>query len=668
MPVYGFRSKPTALRAEKFFRNNRNSTTENEINNWPLPARVRVVELTEDIDGAGDPEESGAYEKTDADIVRTSVDPPERLETNGGFITQIEAAPLESTNLPEDARVLALTDTFNQTFLMTLNPSEVFGTIDAAWTNTDMESAVSITLDDGFTVHGESTLEAYPSPTLPESLDADTPVTCRFIKSKGAWFFFRPDGAGLCHTTVTCSGDALYGFGTHSDGKQIWSTQLAASVTSADVGSLNITAVSATKQAVGSDDNTPWIEFPTTMRDGSGNIDTTVKYVKGNFYWTTGNVIYNKEDFRSGYVKNGQVYRDTLFTFNSQPLYKYSNLYLYNDGYGKWMCGTLGIIHSDNDPGANTITGLGFTEYSKPYWSCSTQYGVYQPQNGASGTKQFGLPQWNSARGTVPAGDNTTAPAQMPTFTRSIKQDANNHWIYRGKMELTITGTTKKFTYNNIKYDSNGHVWILGNINDKKSGWYECSSEPSTGTATTCVFHVLSKSNKSERITNLLLNRSTGFNLSQINTVTEGSVTIYFIRDTNVARWVANNTTLNTNITFNFSKPEGSTEPTQSNLSFSMKTYIDNDLVIPDSVFPTGWTGTKSISLWTDSSSNEYVLIGSKTDEKGCWSLKVSDYTNTLAMTHGAVPRANITLTFNQYVALNTDKEQIWLISPEILT
>ncbi len=69
-------------------------------------------------------------------------------------------------------------------------PSEVFGTLSDDWRAGD-ESAI-IQLDEDFRIDGAEILEAFPAPTVPDSLEAGEAVTCRFVKAVGKWFFFRP--------------------------------------------------------------------------------------------------------------------------------------------------------------------------------------------------------------------------------------------------------------------------------------------------------------------------------------------------------------------------------------------------------------------------------------------------------------------------------------------
>ena len=581
---------------------------------------------------------------------------------------------------PEDLH-LAIQDSFGALYLLP-EVSELFGTLAESWEPGDTE-AKTITLDEGFERSEDfAPFQAFPAPTLSEGLSTGTAVTCRYVKAVGKWFFFRPSGREKpCHRIVTCSGDALNAFGTADDGLEIWATQLAAAPTPNDVGSLTITAVYTEKQAYGSDDDTPWIDFPTLMiTDPTGNQpNTDIKYVRGNFYMEAKNgtyKIYRKEDFRDAYSLNNQTYEDTLFYFNNHPCY-YNSIttnYIYYDGYEYWRYGSLGDLYNDtNRIGQQYQQTVPATPIVKTYWECNSEFGVYQlhledtGDNTLPQTILLGVPKWTSTRNTVPAGDTLTVYGSMPIFARSIRHDNDNHWVYRGVLTLQNSVSGRKFVYSNITCQDG--TWIFGNKDNGSIGWYSLSGEPNVSSTTTATFQVVSKPNKTELITSLLIcEEGLSFQLSDIETTTEGQNVLYFIQDTEVARWTANSTTLNADITFTFEKPEDSEEDDQEDLVFTLKDFIDNDCAIPDTAFPEVWEGSKTIQLWQDSNEEEFLIVGSDTDTKGYWTLKIEDFTNTLTLTHGPVPRASLTLTFQEYGSLEEDKEPIWYISPEIIT
>lgn len=85
-------------------------------------------------------------------------------------------------------------------------------------------------------------------------------------------------------------------------------------------------------------------------------------------------------------------------------------------------------------------------------WTCDSEFGVYEPQSGASGTKVLGLPQFRGA------GE---------TFLRSLNRE-NGH-----------------FTYGRIHHASG--KWVIGTVGSA-SGWHEGAEPSPDGGATTFRF------------------------------------------------------------------------------------------------------------------------------------------------------------------------------------
>lgn len=153
--------------------------------------RTQIVELDETAYAereTGDSSENPT-EHTPARCLRRKWDDDHHLVEDEGTL---DAYNIEQTDLPQGIQVVCTTDTRNQNLLLAIPPSEVFGVLADDWSG---GSSAEITLTDGFLVNGKGTLIAKAAPTLPESLPEGTAVTCRFVKAKNDWFFFRPAGA-----------------------------------------------------------------------------------------------------------------------------------------------------------------------------------------------------------------------------------------------------------------------------------------------------------------------------------------------------------------------------------------------------------------------------------------------------------------------------------------
>ena len=432
--------------------------------------RTQIVELDET---APEPDSDGVLTPTEATKMRVNTDGVEGEETAAPLLEKLnektDGMNLDSTPIADGVQVLTMTDVYNSRLLVAIPPSEVFGTLKQRWV---AGQKALIGLNAGFSISGETEAEMDAAPVvLAEELAADTQVTCRFIKSLGEWRFFVETGSGTEGGILTASGNALEGFGTH-EGRTVWATQLSAA--SDDVRVYRTVAVLHDQPAVASDDETPWLVFPTEM---TGVWDTPT-HVRGNHFRANDGKIYLKSDFGLIYTKNGTDYHPTFQTFNTQDCWRAAENgpFLYADGYGKWMDGDLGILHETPSQenwgatggvyGGDNIQDLGFTEKSKPYWECATTYGVYEPRNGATGTLTFGLPTW-----TVPDDGGTQ------TFRRSWKK-TDGRWIYEGVV------TCDAIEYVDITWQAEPERWVLGVLGSELRGWYESATELTTnGTA-----------------------------------------------------------------------------------------------------------------------------------------------------------------------------------------
>ena len=432
--------------------------------------RTQIVELEAT---APEPDSDGVLTPTEATKMRVNTDGVEGEETASPLLEKLnektDGMNLDSTPIADGVQVLTMTDVYNSRLLVAIPPSEVFGTLKQRWV-TGQKALIGLSA--GFSISGETEAEMDAAPVvMAAELAADTQVTCRFIKSLGEWRFFVETGSGTEGGILTASGNALEGFGTH-EGRTVWATQLSAA--SDDVRVYRTVAVLHDQPAVASDDETPWLVFPTEM---TGVWDKPT-HVRGNHFRANDGKIYLKSDFGLIYTKNGTDYHPTFQTFNTMDCWRAAENgpFLYADGYGKWMDGDLGILHETPSQenwgatggryGGDNIQDLGFAEKSKPYWECATTYGVYEPRNGATGTLTFGLPTW-----TVPDDGGTQ------TFRRSWKK-TDGHWIYEGVV------TCDAIEYVDITWQAEPERWVLGVLGSELRGWYESATELTTnGTA-----------------------------------------------------------------------------------------------------------------------------------------------------------------------------------------
>lgn len=414
--VYGFKDKSAAQRAAQYFGQNPQDQKQQGLYSEAAPSRFRLVEIPEGIDGHNTPLDDVEFPESEVEIVRTTTNPQELLsETTGsqGFHS-VMAAPLEPTNYPAKARIVAVTDTFNQTFLVTPTPSEVFGTLTGM---VDGERH-RVTLDQGFTVNGNDELGAYPAPTLEELPAYGSKVSCRYVKSLGKWFFFKPTGGGT--KLLAVSGSAL-SVTCYTVTQPVFYSEFAAGES---VSGLSITGISQMQTATGSETSRAWVQFPTTYttddetvywtRSGDGNFAAALYQSGSSGAYSIAPAAYYGKVISDG----SNYYLPHYRTINGQRYWYCSGLgeYIYytsKDGVAGWAIGqTLGKWLTAGDPEPfnsgfsvdDLMTQEGLA-YAKPAWTSSAQFGIYTANADAAALYpynqeiQFGCGRWIASDG-----------------------------------------------------------------------------------------------------------------------------------------------------------------------------------------------------------------------------------------------------------------------------
>lgn len=589
--------------------------------------RTQIVELDET---APEPDSDGVLTITTGLKRRVEVTQEDETKTLTLETTDepIDGINLEETPISPQTQTFLTTDVYNQRFLLAIPPSEVFGTLKQRWVT---GQKALITLNAGFTIRGEIEAEMDAAPVVQaDELAADTPVTCRFIKTLGEWRFFVETGSGTEGGILTASGNALGGFGFH-DGRDVWATQL--SVASDDVRVYRTVAVLHDQPAIASDDETPWLVFPTQM---TGCSDPPT-HVRGNHFRASDGKIYLKSDFGLIYTKNGTDYHPTFQTFNSQDCWRAgeNGPFLYADGYGKWMDGDLGILHETPSQenwgatggvyGADNIQDLGFVEKSKPYWECASIYGEYEPRNGATGTLVFGLPTW-----AVPDDRGTQ------TFRRSWKR-SDGRWIYEGAV------TCGGIEYADITWQARPRRWALGVWGSELRGWYESVTELTTNGTAVFTFAVNPQEDKTFTPAGIL--RGAGGEI-----VYNADRAAYEIAHTPVAWWsLSAGSASEIEFTFTFHAPDGS-EVTAESQTVTLSEILD-----------------RTRPEITYDAPNHQFLIGTIGDPEGWWTAPESDFQTPVTFAFTQADREDLTFTFREYIDGN-HTEEIWYITPEIIT
>lgn len=481
-----------------------------DFNDAELPAddvsfttTVNVCLNGENIDGLGDPDdEENQYTLTEGEARRMRSlgddEPLQIFEYDTGKVSFQSFHPIETTNIPDDALVLTIKDTFNRRFGITPTPSEVFGTLAESWGGSDFDSPVEITLDDGFTVKGESTLDAYPAPTLSEALTSGAAVSCRFIKSKNAWFFFKPSAGGK---VIDVYGPVLNV--TSSEGIAFYSEMAAGESVASASYPLSITAAPKSQEATGSDTADVWIKFPTVFVTLD---ETPVWWRKGT---NDSNTLYQWETLASGvrtfhaapvkYYGNvikgpSGFYLPKYRTINGQRYWEHENggSFIYytrkDSDLGYCIGSVLGkfLTTADSEPfAAQTsypsdalaalMTAQSLT-YEKPEWTSSNEFGVYQANANASGTVQVGCGRWTASDGRTLSSPFRFVHAADGTLKK-----------WRGS--YTCQAFDVKFSGLNYGEDpvTESDVYFIGDLN-AAAGCYTSASAPSTSGSVTFTY------------------------------------------------------------------------------------------------------------------------------------------------------------------------------------
>lgn len=460
--------------------------------------------LTDDpVAGLGDPDDDAQqFSITTGEAVRLRKlgddEPLKPFEYDTGKVSWHYFNPVETTNLPADALILTVNDSFNRRVGFTPTPSEVFGTLAESWGGSDFDSPVEITLDDGFTVKGESTLEAYPAPTLAEALASGAAVSCRFIKSKNQWFFFKPTAGGK---VIDVYGPVLNV--TSSEGVAFYSEMAAGESVASASYPLSITAAPKSQEATGSDTADIWIKFPTVFVTTD---ETPAWWRKGTNDSTT---LYQWETLISGVLTYhaapvkyyGQVikgssgfYLPKYRTINGQRYWEHENggSFIYytrkDSDLGYCIGSTLGkfLTTADSEPfAAQTsypsdalaalMTAQSLT-YEKPEWTSSSKFGNYTANASASGTVQFGCGRWI-------ASDGRTL---SPPFRFVHAADGT---LKKWKGFYTCQAFDVKFSGLNYGEDpvTESNVYFIGDLN-AAAGCYTSASAPSTSGSVTFTY------------------------------------------------------------------------------------------------------------------------------------------------------------------------------------
>lgn len=653
--IYGFSDRETAVKLKEMADSQGKRPSQSSTAATESGPRVFLVSLKKDLEPASKSDSGSLIPSTgSANLLKRSLS-TEELETRKNDFSQTDyeievksvsgnAVPKTSDPSNPEELHLAVQDSFGTLYLIP-EASELFGVLASGWTLGD-EEAQSIELSEGF--ERPEPFTAYPAPTLSESLTAGTAVTCRFIKALGKWFFFRPSG-GENAAEVNASGTALGGMGKHDDGLEIWASRLAAG--SDPVHVYQTPAVRTRVEAVGSEDDSPWIRFPTGMTgDPEG-----VTHVRNDFYRANGK-IWRKEFFGTVYADDlGTLYYPTFQTFNGSPTWKSAESWIYTADE-KWMkdvfLGTLPDdpqIEPDGNFGAAAIEELGLFLYEKPCWECSDEYGVYLPKEGtpAEGEILFGVPmfQVDAEGGFISRGG---------FLTRSLKREFQKEkseyfWKYSGELELYLEDEGELLKYSGAAYRetaSGEWKWILGAYGHTENGWFELDGEPNHETDRKLKFCVVEKEDKPFAPADLVRKR--------FSETIEEKENEFRIRDSKTACWrLSREKTADVSFTFAFQFPEESEPPEIQD----DKTVALDDLLLNDPELP---------EFLSDDEAETFV-IGLKGDPAGWFEAPWSDFEETFTFLHGPIVLKELTLRFKAWVK-GDFTENIWKTEPEIVT
>lgn len=580
---------------------------------------------------------------------------------------------------PEDLR-LAIQDSFGHLYLLP-EVSELFGTLAEHWELGDKTAKV-INLDEGFerspnreVVEGVENVEvfkAFPAPTLSERLTSGTPVTCRYIKAVGKWFFFRPSRSGSA-AEVDASGTALGGMGTfqasNDEMLEIWASQLAAG--SEPVSLYKTPAVKLPVTAYGSEDDTPWIDFPTIMN----NSPETVRQVRGNYYRADDGKIWEKQYLGRVLIDDQDtLYYPTFWTFNgcetwnSDPSGSMAGIWIYFTTLNsKWMKSSfLGTLPDDPNVtqqgnfGADSLEELGLSDFVKPCWECESEYGIYLPKSGtsASGEILFGVPQFS-----LESTSLETPTFQGGIFERSLKRETveiSNSvfsvWRYEGTFALD-TDESIRLSWQDISCRNHEGTlqWILGIWGDSDSGWWELSGEPDQTAERFMTFRIITKTNK--RFTTAdILQRIFNERISETDEE-------FRIHDTDAARWTLPKMETNgVSFTFEFTLPDNNEEEEYEEEGSDPEILEDITVTLDDLL-----RKARSLPEIHYSEEKSLFYIGVPEDPNGWWEAPENLFTETFIFTHRPVFQETWNLNFNEWVKGNFTQD-VWKVEPEIVT
>lgn len=610
-------------------------------------SRIFMVALTDDIEPFQTSETSlGVPASGNAKLLKMSTEGELSFRKAGSFsdedyslqVRSLSPHPIPKAGerpLPEDFHP-AIQDSFGTLYLIP-EVSELFGTLASSWSHGD-DTPQTITLDAGF--ERSETFTAFPAPTLSESLTAGTAVTCRFIKALGKWFFFRPSGSSGGSAVLSVSGTALGGFGTH-DGKSVWATQLAVGSETVDVH--RSAAVLSSVKAVGSDDDEPWIAFPTTMADSPEQ----VAYVRGDWFQSGGNICL-KKNIGSVYVYENTLFYPLFQKLNGADIWKSdegtASRWVYFDG-SCWTIGyTLGRVadtssDSETQPWAASFSDLGLSLCQKPLWTCDTLYGVYHCDG--EDDILFGVPQF-----TVSISDSSIR--ESTPFIRSLKRDSAGYWKYSGA--VTIADDAQVFEYSGIsRVSGSSELWILGRFQDPANGWYESREELSTdsGVSVPFTFTVVEKEPLYVSVDDLLGGRN------QDLFEDDG---FFCFQDTAVSRWCLSAEDCEREYTFTFNSLDDETSGEDQTITLHqiMRQELDP-------------APHKETVLHENGTSETLWILGTYGSSEGWHEAYEPDFEEVFTFAHGPVPRYDISLAFDRY-AEGDFTQEIWHVTPEILT
>ena len=486
-----------------------------DFNDAELPAddvsfttTVNVVQTTDEVESSGDSaDETDSFTLKEGEGVRLRKldDELEPYEWEEGKYSLQTFCNLETTNIPKNARLLTINDSFNRRYGFQIQPSEVFGKLNEYWGGTNFASEIEVNLDTGFAVNGSNVLRAFPSPSLTEEIPYNTSVTCRYVKAKGAWFFFRPTEADV---TATITGNALQLTTTPAN---VFISEIASNET---VSGLQINAVHQFGAMTGTDSSQAWMRFPTELIGppqtvaGSYTVQSPRWVGDGMYAWGEGGNWHvaqvhfygpiikgsNGYHYPGNRLINGETWwaSDSLVT----PYYVYfTNKY---DSQGNvdwgWAYGTvLGKVLGPNDSepfetGAshgdalNSLLQTAGLEFLKPEWTCNSEFGEYQPNSLASGTIQLGSPRWIASDGRT-----GITPFYFVRSWNGGNADTSERWFGRYTCQA-FNETFVNISYQNIGFNNTSdYKFCLGNFGLPYGG-YVSSSAPSRSAPVTFTY------------------------------------------------------------------------------------------------------------------------------------------------------------------------------------